>query len=88
MSEWLVERGLPHGPVGREGVLDRREPARRDARGEGSRAALDAMKIVEPIMGVAHWDPAVEIEPEVVTIAFERGLPVAIDGDESATRSS
>jgi argininosuccinate synthase len=34
------------------------------------------MKIVEPIMGVAHWDPAVEIEPEVVTIRFEHGLPV------------
>ena len=27
--------------LGREGVLDRREPARRDARGEGPRAALD-----------------------------------------------
>ena len=27
-------------------------------------------------MGVAHWDPAVEIEPETVTIRFENGLPV------------
>jgi argininosuccinate synthase len=35
-----------------------------------------SMKIVEPIMGVAHWDPDVEIEPEVVTIAFEEGRPV------------
>jgi argininosuccinate synthase len=35
-----------------------------------------SMKIVEPIMGVAHWDPEVEIEPETVTIAFEGGLPV------------
>jgi len=34
------------------------------------------MKIVEPIMGVAHWNPDVEIEPEVVTIAFDQGLPV------------
>jgi argininosuccinate synthase len=33
-------------------------------------------KIVEPIMGVAHWDPDVEIEPETVTIEFEDGLPV------------
>jgi argininosuccinate synthase len=33
-----------------------------------------SMKIVEPIMGVAHWDA--EIEPEVVTIAFEDGWPV------------
>jgi argininosuccinate synthase len=35
-----------------------------------------SMKIVEPIMGVAHWDPAVEIEPELVTITFENGEPV------------
>jgi argininosuccinate synthase len=39
-----------------------------------------SMKIVEPLMGVAHWDPAVAIEPETVTIAFEAGVPVAIDG--------
>ncbi len=35
-----------------------------------------SMKIVEPIMGVAHWNPGVEIEPETVTIAFEDGFPV------------
>src|SRR5207248_721261 len=39
-----------------------------------------SMKIVEPIVGVAHWDAAVGIEPEAVTIEFARGLPVAIDG--------
>ena len=38
------------------------------------------MKIVEPIMGVAHWDPDVAIEPETVTIEFEAGLPVALNG--------
>ena len=41
MSEWLGRARLPAEHVGREGVLDRREHARRDARGEGSRAALD-----------------------------------------------
>jgi Argininosuccinate synthase len=41
MSEWLAERGLPARQLDGEGVLDRREPARRDARGEGSRAARD-----------------------------------------------
>ncbi len=35
-----------------------------------------SMKIVEPIMGVASWDPSVEIEPETVTIVFEDGAPV------------
>jgi argininosuccinate synthase len=38
------------------------------------------MEIVRPIMGVAHWDPSVEIAPEDVTIRFEEGWPVAIDG--------
>ena len=33
------------------------------------------MKIVEPIMGVAHYDPDVAIEPETVTIEFRNGLP-------------
>jgi argininosuccinate synthase len=31
-------------------------------------------------MGVRFWDPAVEIEAEDVTIRFERGRPVAING--------
>jgi argininosuccinate synthase len=35
-----------------------------------------SMKIVDPLMGVAHWDPHVEIEPELVTIAFEGGRPL------------
>ncbi len=39
------------------------------------------MEIVTPIMGVAHWDPAVEIQPEDVTIRFEQGWPVEINGD-------
>ena len=41
-----------------------------------------SMEIVSPIMGVAHWDPAVGIEPEDVTITFEDGWPVKIDGRE------
>ena len=44
------------------------------------------MRIVQPIMGVAFWRADVEIAPETVTIAFERGLPVAINGDRFASR--
>jgi len=40
------------------------------------------MEIVRPIMGVAHWDEAVGIDTEVVTIAFDGGWPVSIDGDD------
>lgn len=38
------------------------------------------IKIVKPIMGVAFWDENVEVKPEVVTIRFEEGVPVALNG--------
>ena len=38
------------------------------------------MKIVKPIMGVAFWDDNVEIKPETVTVTFEEGIPVALNG--------
>ena len=45
--------------------------------------SLDSnMKIVEPIMGVAFWDESVEIKPETVTVEFNEGVPVAINGQK------
>ena len=38
------------------------------------------IKIVKPIMGAAFWDENVEIKPEVVTVRFEEGVPVALNG--------
>ncbi|QEQ59766.1 argininosuccinate synthase [Haemophilus influenzae biotype aegyptius] len=38
------------------------------------------MKIVKPIMGVVFWDEKVEIKPETVTVTFEDGVPVALNG--------
>ena len=38
------------------------------------------MKIVKPIMGVAFWDDNVEIKPETVTVTFEEGVPIALNG--------
>jgi argininosuccinate synthase len=31
-------------------------------------------------MGVRHWDPAVAVEPEIVSVRFEAGWPVALNG--------
>jgi argininosuccinate synthase len=77
MSEWLEERGLPHGSRGAEKAYST------DANILGAtHEAKDlelletSMKIVEPIMGVPFWDPAVAIEPELVTIRYEHGVPV------------
>ena len=38
------------------------------------------MHIVNPIMGVAFWKEEVAIKPETVTVRFEDGVPVALNG--------
>ncbi len=80
MSQWLTERGLPY--------RDSQEKAySTDANIWGATHEaktlehLDvSLESVEPIMGVKFWDPAVEILPEDVSIRFEAGRPVAING--------
>jgi argininosuccinate synthase len=80
MSQWLVERGLPY--------RDSQEKAySTDANIWGATHEaktlehLDvSLETVEPIMGVKFWDPSVPIEAEDVTIRFEAGRPVAING--------
>src|SRR4051795_371531 len=80
MSEWLVAHGFPY--------RDSTEKAySTDANIWGATHEaktlehLDvSLETVDPIMGVRFWDPSVEIEPEDVTVAFEQGRPVAVDG--------
>ncbi len=40
------------------------------------------MYIVDPIMGVRFWDPSVEIKNETVSVRFNEGFPVSINGVE------
>ena len=42
------------------------------------------IKIVKPIMGVAFWDENVTVLPETVTVRFEEGVPIALNGVEYA----
>src|SRR6476619_5591106 len=80
MSQWLTEHDLPY--------RDSQEKAySTDANIWGATHEaktlehLDvSLEIVEPIMGVRFWDPLVEIAPEDVTIRFDRGRPVAVNG--------
>jgi argininosuccinate synthase len=41
-----------------------------------------SMKIVNPIMGVAFWKDEVDVRREEVTVRFEEGRPVALNGVE------
>ncbi|AIY17375.1 argininosuccinate synthase [Pimelobacter simplex] len=80
MSEWLVAHGLPY--------RDSTEKAySTDANIWGATHEaktlehLDvSLETVEPIMGVKFWDPSVPIETEDVSVTFEAGRPVAING--------
>lgn len=38
------------------------------------------MQIVQPIMGVAFWKDEVEVKRETVSVRFEEGVPVALNG--------
>jgi argininosuccinate synthase len=38
------------------------------------------IRIVQPIMGVAFWREDVAVQPEAVTVRFEEGEPVALNG--------
>ncbi|MBM3389441.1 MAG: argininosuccinate synthase [Betaproteobacteria bacterium] len=40
----------------------------------------NGIRIVNPIMGVAFWKPEVQIKAEEVTVRFEEGTPVGING--------
>lgn len=83
MSQWLVERDLPY--------RDSQEKAySTDANIWGATHEaktlehLDvSLETVEPIMGVRFWDPDVTIPTEDVTLRFEAGRPIAIDGHRS-----
>jgi argininosuccinate synthase len=85
MSQWLLARGLPYRSSTEKAYST-------DANIWGATHEAKALEhldagaeIVEPIMGVRFWDPAVEIAAEDVTIGFEQGRPVSINGKEYAS---
>jgi argininosuccinate synthase len=43
------------------------------------------IRIVNPIMGVAFWRDEVEVKREEVTVRFEEGVPVALNGKSFAS---
>ncbi|WP_109508951.1 argininosuccinate synthase [Nocardioides speluncae] len=80
MSQWLTEHNLPYRAVKEKAYSTDANiwGATHEAK---TLEHLDvSLETVEPIMGVRFWDPAVEIAAEDVTIRFDRGRPVAIDG--------
>jgi argininosuccinate synthase len=84
MSEWLDTHGLPY--------RDTKERAYSTdaniwgATHEAKRLEYldESLELVEPIMGVRHWDETVDVPAETVTVGFREGWPVMLDGKERA----
>jgi argininosuccinate synthase len=81
MSDWLAERGFPYKASAEKAYST-------DANIWGATheakelERLDrSLHLVEPLMGVSHWDPAIEIPPESVRIRFEEGWPTALNDE-------
>jgi argininosuccinate synthase len=80
MSAWLTSRGLPYRDSAERAYSTDANLWGATHEAKRLEDLATPMDIVTPIMGVAHWDDAVAVEPEVVSVRFEAGWPVAIDG--------
>jgi len=80
MSEFLVERGLPYRDPTEKAYSTDANIWGATHEAKALEELATSMEIVSPIMGVAHWDPAVEIAAEDVRVRFEEGWPVEING--------
>lgn len=82
MSEWMQARDLPY-----RASVEKAYSTDANIWGATHEAKkleeLDAgVTIVEPIMGVRFWDESVAIEAEDVTVRYDQGRPVALNGVE------
>ncbi len=86
MSEFLTARNLPYR-------ASKEKAYSTDANIWGATHEAKAleelnasMELVEPIMGVAHWQENINVAAETVTIVFHEGFPVTINGREFSSR--
>ena len=80
MSEWLAQQGLAY-----KMSVDKAYSTDSNIWGATHEAKeleflSKGLRIVQPIMSVRHWDPAVTIAPEEVCVRFEEGFPVELNG--------
>ncbi|OFE16472.1 argininosuccinate synthase [Humibacillus sp. DSM 29435] len=80
MSQWLSARDLPYRASAEKAYSTDANIWGATHEAKTLEFLSESMEVVSPIMGVAHWDPSVTIETEDVTVTWESGRPVAING--------
>jgi argininosuccinate synthase len=80
MSEWLTARDLPYRASAEKAYSTDANIWGATHEAKTLEFLSESMEIVQPIMGVPFWDESVQIATEDVTVRFEQGRPVAING--------
>ncbi|MBO0805425.1 MAG: argininosuccinate synthase [Nocardiopsaceae bacterium] len=80
MSEWLAARDLPYRASSEKAYSTDANIWGATHEAKSLEHLDNGIEIVQPIMGVRFWDPDVEIPAEDVTVGFEQGRPVTLNG--------
>lgn len=79
MSEWLTARDLPYRASQEKAYSTDANMLGATHEAKSLEMLDTSYEIVEPIMGVRFWDPAIAIDTEDVSVTFRQGRPVAIN---------
>jgi len=82
MSEWLVAHGFPYRDSTEKAYSTDANIWGATHEAKNLEELSSGLDIVDPIMGVASWRDDVEVATEEVSVRFEAGRPVAINGVE------
>lgn len=81
MSLWLGERKLPYRASQEKAYSTDANMLGATHEAKSLEFLNTSYEIVNPIMGVKFWDESVKIAPEDITIEFNQGRPVRINGE-------
>ncbi|MGO1538285.1 MAG: argininosuccinate synthase [Leucobacter sp.] len=82
MSEWLIERGYPYRDSAEKAYSTDANIWGATHEAKKLEFLDTGLDLIEPIMGVPAWRDDVDVETEEVSVRFEAGRPVAINGIE------
>ena len=80
MSEYMRQAGLPYHMSAEKAYSTDSNILGATHEAKDLERLDTGIKIVEPIMGVQFWRDDVTIKPEEVSVCFEEGQPVALNG--------
>ena len=85
MSEWLVAHGFAYKMSTEKAYSTDSNIWGATHEAKDLEFLKNGLRIVQPIMSVKHWDQSIAIQPEEITIRFEEGFPVALNGQMFAS---